>query len=108
MGLQSFGLFIGLINKGHQVTQMGFHGSPGDVRRLWARMSAAMAFRGIELEGINRDTVRGYEALFQILLTHSALEQYLRLTVQKLDDIEGIHKAFGSEQTIKEFFVLDP
>ncbi len=108
MSLKSFGWFIKLLNDGHQVPQMGLHGSAGDIQRLSARVRAAKAFRGVNLEGVNSATIRGYDAFFQILLTHSTLEQYLCVTKQQFDEIEADHVLFGSEKTIKDFFTLDP
>jgi len=74
MGLTSFKTFHSLPQRFKPQT-IGFAcEKPGTINRLSARMGLAKSFRGIQLEGYKERTVRGYNALFRVFLTHSALE----------------------------------
>ena len=73
MSLTSFNTFQQL-SRHSAPKAMGFACGPGTINRLNARMSLARGFRGIQLEGYTAATTRGYNALFRVFLTHSALE----------------------------------
>jgi hypothetical protein len=107
MGIKGFGLFNQLTKKGFKATDMGLHGTPGDVTRLSYRVRIVKAFRGMKLDGVSDKTAKGYDAFTLIFLTHSAPEQYLHITGRALGDIEGAHKVLQSEQVIAGFFELD-
>jgi hypothetical protein len=107
MGLEGFGLFNKLLKKGYNLADMGLRGRPGDVTRLAYRLRVAKSFRGLNLEGVTARTTKGYDAFMLVFLTHSALEQYLDMTDQALDDIEPAHRARGAEKLLAEFFEAD-
>jgi hypothetical protein len=107
MSIKGFGFFIRLIKNGHDLTAMGLHGTQGDVLRLSNRLRVVKRFRGIKLEGVTPRTTKGYDALILVFLTHSALEQYLQLTGQKLGDIEPAHRKRQAAQLIAEIFDSD-
>ena len=89
---------------GHDMAALGFKGSAGDVVRLSNRIRVVKSFRGIDLEGFEARTRKGYEALMLVFLTHSALEQYLRLTKQEIEHLESLHRSRGSEQLLADIF----
>jgi len=73
MGLTSFKTFCSLPQR-FKPQAIGFACDIGTINRLSARMGLAKSFQGIQLEGYSPATVRGYNALFRVFLTHSALE----------------------------------
>ena len=73
MGLTSFKTFFSLRQR-FNPQAMGFDCDIGTINRLSARMGLAKSFQGIQLEGYTKQTVQGYNALFRVFLTHSALE----------------------------------
>src|SRR5262245_36547501 len=107
MGLNAFPEFNALYKAGHQLRSMGLTGKAGDVTRLTYRMKLAKSFRGIDAPGIAERTIQGYNGLLHVFLTHSALEQYLSITNQKLNDIEAAVTSLGSTQVMKEVFDAD-
>jgi hypothetical protein len=107
MGLTNFRQFNNLFRKGHRLADMGLLGSAGDVTRLSYRLRLARSFHGLKLEGVSAKATKGYEAFLLVFLTHSALELYLKLTGQALDQLESVHVARGSVDLIAEFFDKD-
>lgn len=75
MGLTAFKTFCSLPQRIKPKT-IGFACDTGSINRLHARMSLVKSFRGIQLEGYSAQTVQGYNALFRVFLTHSALEGF--------------------------------
>jgi hypothetical protein len=73
MGLTSFNTFCKIPQR-FKPRSMGFACDIGTINRLSARMRLAKGFQGIQLDGYQEPTVRGYNALFRVFLTHSALE----------------------------------
>jgi hypothetical protein len=74
MGLTSFKTFCNLPQR-FKPQAMGFAcKKPGAINRLDARLCLARSLQGIQLEGYSQQTVRGYNALLHVFLTHSALE----------------------------------
>jgi hypothetical protein len=107
MSLKAFGLFMKLVNNGCDVSAMGLHGTQGDVLRLSNRLRIVKSFRGLKLENVTATTTKGYDALMLVFLTHSALEQYLQITGQKLGDIESAHAGRGSARLMAQVFDSD-
>jgi hypothetical protein len=107
MGIKGYGLFDKMVKKGHSTSDMGLKGNPGDVTRFSYRLRIAKAFRGLILNDVAPRTVKGYDAFTLIFLVHSALEQYLVITKQKLHDIEKAHMSNQSSVLIAEFFASD-
>ncbi len=107
MSLKGFGLFMKLIGNGHDLSAMGLQGRPGDVLRLSNRLRLVKAFQGLNLVGVAPKTAKGYDALVLVFLTHSALEQFLEVTGQKLADIELAHRARRSDELVAEIFDAD-
>jgi hypothetical protein len=79
MGLTSFATFQALLKNGHASKNMGFQGTNGQVNVFANRMRVARSFRGIQLDGYTDATTLGYNAFFQVFLTHGALECYAQL-----------------------------
>jgi hypothetical protein len=73
MGLTSFNTFCKIPQR-FRPRSMGFACDIGTINRLSARMGLAKGFQGIQLDGYKEPTIRGYNALFRVFLTHSALE----------------------------------
>ena len=78
MGLTSFNAFCKLPQR-FKPQSMGFACDIGTINRLSARMGLAKSFQGIQLDGYKEATVRGYNALFRVFLTHSALECFCKV-----------------------------
>lgn len=79
MGLTAFATFQALLKNGHSSKNMGFQATNGHVTVFANRMRVARSFRGIQLDGYSPATTLGYNAFFQVFLTHSALECYAQL-----------------------------
>lgn len=79
MGLTSFAIFHALLKNGHTSKHMGFRGTNGQVNVFVNRIRVARSFRGIQLDGYTDSTTLGYNAFFQVFLTHGALECYAQL-----------------------------
>ena len=107
MGLQCFPKFQQLLKQGHYPAMMGFKGDAGDITRLSNRVRLARSFRSLDLEGYSKDTVAGYNAFFQVFLTHSALERYLTAINIGLDGLDILLKARQPEAVLKEFHCKD-
>jgi hypothetical protein len=107
MGLRSYPRFQALYREKHMPQWMGFRGHAGDITRLSNRVRLARSFRGIELDGYSRPTVLGYNAFFQVFLTHSALERYLDLIGLKLDTLEDLFRPRGAGEVVAAFFESD-
>ncbi|MDP9477074.1 MAG: hypothetical protein M3R38_15550, partial [Actinomycetota bacterium] len=112
MGLESFGRFQQLRNRGrgYPPSRIGF--SPkvntGYINRLDARINVAKSFQGINLPGISEPTVTAYNAFFQVFLTHSALERFIKIIgIKKVSGLDDLITSHGSEKVVKEFFDLD-
>jgi hypothetical protein len=73
MGLTSFKTFCSLPQR-FKPQAIGFACDIGTINRFSARMGLVKSFQGIQLDGYKEATVRGYNALFRVFLTHSALE----------------------------------
>ncbi len=87
-----------------------------DVNRFNARVRLAKSFRGIDVDGYASDAVRGYNALFQVFLTHSTLEGFIKISglseptkkaVKGLDSLSDLMVPYGSEKIVKSFFDRD-
>jgi hypothetical protein len=107
MSIRGRGLFVSLIKNGHTLREMGLDGSPGDVMRLSSRIGVAKSFRGLVLEGVEPKVTRGYSGLMQVFLVHSALEQYVKITCQRIDHIEQAHASRGAKTVVSEIFAED-
>ena len=108
MGLQRFAKFQELLRTGHHPRAMGFTVRAGDINIFANRMRLARSFRGIQLDGYADDTVLGYNAFFQMLLTHSALECFLDLNgLKSVDQIGDLLKPYGPEKVIQIFIEKD-
>ena len=108
MGLQRFATFQELRRSGHDPRAMGFAVRDGDINRFANRMRLARSFRGIQLDGYTDDTALGYNALFQMLLTHSALECFLKLNgLNSVGQLEDMLKPYKPEQVIETFIEKD-
>jgi hypothetical protein len=104
---QGFAIFVRLLKKGHSSGQMNLKGTDGDVSRWNSRVKLARNFRGIQVESCTDRTLKGYNAFFQVFLTHSALERYLAIIGARDDQIESILEPHDPERVVKDFFMLD-
>jgi hypothetical protein len=86
--------------------RIGLNGDGGDFTRLSYRINLAKSFRGLDVEGITKETILGYERFFQVFLTHSALERYLDLVKLRLDGLEEPLKPDDPQIAIEEFLVV--
>src|SRR5689334_9288493 len=107
MSLKAFGLFTKLLKGGHSLADLGLDGTPGDVKRLSARLRLVKSFRGLDLDGISPRTAKGYSGLMLAFLTHSVLEQYVQLTRQRIGDLESAQAARQSARVVEEVFNED-
>lgn len=110
MGLESFGRFQQLRRHEYVPSRIGFSSGvdSGTINRLHARINVAKSFRGIELEGINEKTVQEYSAFFQVFLTHSALEQSMKLYgIKNVSGLSEFLAPYSPEKVVAEFFELD-
>jgi hypothetical protein len=104
---QGFAIFAGLLRKGHSAEQMNLKGTNGDVSRWNSRVKLARNFRGIQIDSYSSRTLKGYNAFFQVFLTHSALERYLKIIGAKEDQIELLLKTHEPDRVVKDFFRSD-
>jgi hypothetical protein len=107
MPIQGFGIFVRLLKGGHCSAMMGLKGSESDVARWNSRVRLARNFRGLDIADYSDRTLKGYSALFQVFLTHSALERYLTIIDVKEDRLEPLLRPYNPDKTIKEFFSHD-
>jgi hypothetical protein len=104
---QGFAVFAGLLRKGHSADQMNLKGTNGDVSRWNSRVKLARNFRGIQVDSYSSETLKGYNAFFQVFLTHSALELYLKIIDVKDSQVEQLLKSLEPEKVVKNFFGND-
>jgi hypothetical protein len=107
MPVQGFGIYVRLLKQGHTSQLMGLKGKDGDVARWNSRVKLARNFRGLHIIDCSDKTLKGYNALFQVFLTHSALERYLEIIDMKDDHLEPLLQPYSPDKTIKEFFDHD-
>lgn len=110
MGLTSFAQFQQLLQSNHDPAVMGFgsNASAGDINRLSSRFRLAKNFRGIKLEGYAPETVSGYDAFFQVFLTHSVLERFLEINSVSLNQLDELLRVnYSPEKVIQEFVEKD-
>ncbi len=115
MGLESFKRYQDLCNQDYYPPRIGFGPKPdggkvtgGDVNRLNARINLAKSFQGIQLVGISEKTVAGYDAFFQVFLTHSALEGFMKLhAVKHVSGLSDLLMPHDPEKVVRAFFDLD-
>ena len=80
----------------------------GEINRLNARVNLAKSFRGIKLEGVKEKTVAGYDAFFQVFLTHSALERFMKVHgIKNVGDLTDLLEPYAPGEVVGEFFELD-
>jgi hypothetical protein len=108
MGFTSFKTFQDLLSINHFPKRMGLKCTAGDINRLNSRMRLARSFQGILLEGYNEKTISGYNALFQVFLTHSVLEQYCHVFGHRLDRLAPVMAPYAPETVITTFRDSDP
>jgi hypothetical protein len=109
-GLQGFAKFCQLVRLNHNLESIGFSSkvSVGDINRFNSRVKLARNFRGIDLEGYNPETISGYDGFFQVFLTHSALERFLKINSLNLHELETWIAPYHPEKVIQEFVDKDP
>lgn len=116
MGLASYGKFQELRKRsGYAPHRTGFVESVDGVQittyinRLNARVNVAKSFRGIELDGVGPKTVKGYDAFFQVILTHSVLERFMRLygKTSRVSTWNEMIAPHNPQEVIEDFFALD-
>ncbi len=107
MAIKGFGMFMRLLRAGHTPDQLGLQGSTGNVTRWEARHKLARNFRGLQVDELSDETLKGYNAFLQVFLTHSAMELYVPLV--RLDDktLETHLAPFEPEKALREFFQHD-
>lgn len=111
MGLESYKRYQDLNDIDYFPKRIGF--APGveggDINRLNARINLAKSFQGLKLDGIGENTVMGYNALFQIVLTHSVLERFAEIFghSRNFDTMSKPMLAYGSESVVANFFAKD-
>lgn len=109
MVLQEFAKFQQLLKLEHSPSEIGFglNVRAGDINRFANRVRLARGFRGINLEGYSQETIVGYNAFFQVFLTHSALERFLEINSLKLDELDSLIAPYNPEKVIQEFLEKD-
>ena len=111
MGLENFKRYQELNKRNYFPPRIGFgpRVTGGDINRLNARIRLAKSFRGINLEGYPDKTVAGYDAFFQVVLTHSALERFVEITghPKNLDTLAELMLPLGPEKVAEGFFTRD-
>jgi hypothetical protein len=109
MVLQGFAKYQQLLNLEHSPSEIGFglNVRAGDINRFASRFRLARGFRGINLEGYSQETIVGYNAFFQVFLTHSALERFLQINSLELDELDSLIAPYNPEKVIQEFFEKD-
>lgn len=111
MGLESFKRYQDLNDLNYFPPRISFAPKVdgGDINRLNARVNLAKSFRGINLDGISEKTVAGYDAFFQIVLTHSALERFAEVHghSKNFDTMSEPMFSQGSAKVVGGFFAKD-
>ncbi|MBW4417750.1 MAG: hypothetical protein KME13_00815 [Myxacorys californica WJT36-NPBG1] len=109
MGLQGFAKFHELLKHNHHPAMMGFGTKicAGDINRFASRIKLAKNFRSINLDEYSPLTVLGYDAFFQVFLTHSALERFLEISAVQLDELEALMMPYKPEEVIQKFVEED-
>jgi hypothetical protein len=81
VGLESYAKFEELRKRDYPALRRMFGPklNTGDITRFNSRFRLAKSFEGIKLDGYKEDTVGGYDAFFQVFLTHSALERFINI-----------------------------
>src|SRR5690242_19451858 len=78
------------LNAGRTLDAFGFRTTRPEVYRFANRLRVARAFRGVSLSGYAAPTVKAYGALFRIVATWSAFEQYLEVTGTRVRESERL------------------
>ncbi|MEJ7819642.1 MAG: hypothetical protein WKF44_04990 [Rubrobacteraceae bacterium] len=111
MGLESYKRYQDLNDLNYFPPRIGFGPkvTGGDINRLNARINLAKSFRGINLDGISEKTVAGYNAFFQVILTHSAIERFAEVHghSRNLDTMGKPMLSHDSERVAEGFFAND-
>lgn len=103
MGLKSFKTFQALLRQGHFPPRIGFKCSAGEINIFANRMRLARAFQGLQLDGYTEQSVLGYNGLFQVFLTHSALERFNNLYDLQVRDLETMLLPYQPENILQIF-----
>ena len=107
MGLTAYGKFQKLRKAKHQCRAMGFRCSTKDINHLNIRMRVAQSFRGVQLDGFGKRTIQGYNGLFQVFLTHSAVERYCDVFSYKYYKLQQIMAPYNPQLVMATFIDLD-
>jgi hypothetical protein len=108
MGLTAYGKFQKLRKAKHQCRAMGFCGSTKGINHLNSRMRVARSFRGIQLDDFTKQTIQGYNGLFQVFLTHSAVERYCaEVFGDKYFKLQEIMAPYDPQPVVATFINLD-
>jgi hypothetical protein len=80
MTLSSFKLLCDLYKQVDlDVSKLGFNCEFSDINELNNRFRLARSFEGLKLSGYSEKTILGYESFFQVFLSHSALERFMKI-----------------------------
>ncbi|KYC39496.1 hypothetical protein WA1_32805 [Scytonema hofmannii PCC 7110] len=107
--LQGYDKFHQLRKLDYRPSNLGFGANvkTGDIVRFASRIRLAKSFRGIKVEGYSQETVSGYDAFFIVFLTHSALEQFLKINSLDSKTLCSLIATYNSEKVIQEFIKKD-
>lgn len=109
MELQGFAKFHQLLKLDPNPSSIGFGSKvrAGDITRFASRVRLAKNFKGINLEGFSQETNYGYDALFLVFLTHSALERFVEINSLELDALGSLMAPYNPEKVIQKFVEKD-
>lgn len=109
MTLTSFKLFCDLYRQlEHEKTIFIHNCEFSDINELNNRYRLAKSFKGLKLSGYSDMTIIGYEAFFQVFLSHSALERSLKLLgFDKTSQLANVLSPYKPKQVISEIINED-
>jgi len=105
MGFKSYRSFQDLLKRRYFPIRIGFPKGveAGDITRINARVRIARDFESVVINGLGKESILGYGAFFKVFLTHSALEQFVKIIGYK--DIykipEGILETYGAKEVFE-------
>lgn len=81
--------FQELLKLNFHPAMMRMKGKAGDVNRLSARIVFVQNYRGILFENYKEESANAYSSLFQVFLTYSAFEMFMKLFKCDFYDIDS-------------------
>jgi len=106
--MKGYKRFQDLLSMGYQPAMMKFGNvKAGKINRIAARVSFALAFNTVQVEGYTEETIQGYNGLFKTFLAFSALEGVLDILGYKTQDLTSFSNTTKFKKVGEKILELD-